>query len=321
MRPGRRKVARKTVVPRLYRTGGRAGDAIQLLVVLVLLPAVALLAVAILMLVLHSPGVRLFFAAVTGVLVACLGVGTVLAALALRRQERLASLQNEFVSRAGHELRTPLTAISMCAETLLLGRERSEGERRQLVETLAAETARLRERIDRLLQWGRIESGRQRYEREPLDLRKVVAEAVRVSRPTFAARGQPLSVVAADGPVRVAGDREALVDSVINLLANASRYSPEGAPVEVGVRREGSRARLWVEDRGIGIPGRELGKIFQRFHRGATPSGNRDEGAGLGLAIVRDVVGGHGGRIEVESVPGEGSTFTLVLPLLEEEPR
>ena len=303
---------RQTLIPGPGGGGGRPADAIQLLLVLVLLPAVALLATAVLALVVQGSGARLFFALIMTVLVICLAVGTVLAALTLRREARLAELQNEFVARAGHELRTPLTAIAMFAETLLLGRERSPAERRELLEALAAETARLRERIERLLEWGRIESGRRTYRREPLDLRKVVREAARVAGPTLAARNQPLELRVAEGAATVAGDREALVDAVINLLANASRYSPEGSAVELGLDRDGRWARLWVRDRGIGIPPGELRRIFRRFYR---VEGGSGEGAGLGLAIVRHVVGGHGGKIEVESAPGEGSTFTLLLPL------
>lgn len=299
------------------RGGGAtsARDAAQLLVGLVLLPAVALVALAALSLVVARPETRLFFTLLAVALVACLAVGTALAVLALWRQARTAELQNEFVARAGHELRTPLTAIAMFAETLLLGRERSEAERRRLLEALATETARLRERVDRLLEWGRIESGRRTYARDELDLRKVARDAARVAGPTLAARRQTLELVVPEEPVPVGGDREALTDAAINLLANASRYSAEGSPVELGVAVVEGAARLWVTDRGVGIPRRELRRIFRRFHRvpGQHSSGG-DGGAGLGLAIVRDVVAGHGGRIEVESAPGEGSTFTLVLP-------
>ncbi len=307
--------ARRTVVPGLFRGDGRGGEMAQVLVVLVVLPAVALLAVALLMLVVNSLRVRLVFAAVTAVLVACLAVGTTLAILALRRQARLAAQQSEFVSRAGHELRTPLTAIAMCAETLLLGRERTPGERRQLLETLLSETARLRERIDRLLEWSRIEAGGKRYRCEETDLRKVVRDAVRVARPTLQAREQVLDVAMGDGPIRVMGDREALTDALINLLANASRFSPDGSRVEVGLAGNGGTARLWVRDEGIGIPRRELRRIFHRFYRVPGAAGNRDEGVGLGLAIVRDVVAAHEGRIDVASTPGAGTTFTLVIPL------
>jgi len=296
---------------------------VGLLVVLVLLPTVVLLVLGILMLVFWQAQLNVVFGILVVTLVACLVTGAVLVLVLLRREAELSKLQMDFVSKVSHELRTPLTSIRMFVETLRLDRARDRAERELCLEVLDQETARLSTRIERLLDWGRMEAGRRVYELVPDSLLAAVHEAVETFEGTRLASEREVQLLLPDRVPSVALDRSAFVDALLNLLSNAHKYSPDDAPIEVRLTEHARHLRVSVTDHGIGIPRREHRAIFQKFYRVDERLSSSVEGSGLGLAIVRHVMAGHGGRVEVDSEPGEGSTFTLVLPTLrtEEEDR
>jgi two-component system phosphate regulon sensor histidine kinase PhoR len=288
---------------------------VGLLVGLVLMPTVMLLAIGILMLVFWQTPLNVVFGILVMTLVACLVTGAVLMLVFLRREARLSKLQMDFVSKVSHELRTPLTSIRMFVETLQMERARDPQEMRMCLDVLSQETARLSKRIERLLDWGRMEAGRRVYELAPDSVAAVAAEAVETFEGTRVGSVRPLEVIA-DGEVPTVDiDRAAMVDALVNLLSNADKYSPPDSPVTVRVTAGGRTVRIAVTDGGIGIPRREHRAIFQKFYRVDERLSSPVEGSGLGLAIVRHVVRGHGGRVDVESEPGSGSTFTVVLPI------
>ena len=294
---------------------------VGLLVLLVLLPTVVLLVLGILMLVFWRAQLNVVFGILVVTLVACLVTGAVLVLVFLRREAQLSKLQMDFVSKVSHELRTPLTSIRLFVETLQLDRARDEAERRLCLDVLDQETARLSVRIERLLDWGRMEAGRRVYELVPDSLAAALSEAVETFEGTVVATDREVRISLPDHLPRVDLDRAAFVDALLNLLSNAHKYSPETSPIEVTVTTAPGVVRGSVADRGIGIPRREHRAIFQKFYRVDERLSSSVEGSGLGLSIVGHVMSGHGGRVEVDSEPGRGSTFTLVLPVTRPDER
>ncbi len=287
---------------------------VKMLIWLVLAPTVALLAVGILMLVFWQSQLNVVFGILVVTFVACLVTGAVLSLIFLRREARLSSLQMDFVSKVSHELRTPLTSIRMFAETLRITGTEDEEKTLVCLEVLELEASRLGERIERLLNWGRMESGRRIYEQSPCCIGDVVTEAIASVQPIVDEGGHSLIAhVPEDLPV-VEGDQGALVDALVNLLANACKYSPDPGEILVRCEADSRTLRIKVSDNGIGIPRGEHRNVFQKFYRVDERLSAEVEGSGLGLAIVRHVVQGHGGQVELESEPSQGSTFTMVLP-------
>jgi two-component system phosphate regulon sensor histidine kinase PhoR len=287
---------------------------VYLLTSLVIVPTGLLAAVGILMMVLDRPRVHVLLGILVMMLVVCLVTGAVLSLVFVGREAKLSKLQLDFVSKVSHELRTPLTSIRMFAEMLQNGASREPGEQALCLEVLHRETIRLSERIERLLDWGRMEAGRWVYERQPDQVDVVVREAVAAFTAAHVGRAQTVDVELAPGLPPVLVDRGALVDALVNLLSNAVKYSDPDKHVAVRASADARHVRIAVVDDGIGIPRGEHKRIFQKFYRVDDRLSRAVEGSGLGLAIVRHIALGHGGRVEVDSTPGRGSTFTIVLP-------
>ena len=227
----------------------------------------------------------------------------------LRESERLKS---ELVSIVSHELRTPLTSV-LGFTSMLVQSDLDEASRRQYLEIVDSQTKRLSDLVDRFLDLRRIEEGRLELADEKVDLGALLREqALLYVGPSPEHR---LSLHVADG-LHVRGDPERLAQVVGNLLSNAVKYSPGGGTIVVDAARHGHGdevVRVHVRDEGLGIPETHRSKIFTKFYRGdAGTSGI--SGTGLGLAVTRDVVEAHGGRIGFVSTPGKGSTFWFELP-------
>ena len=223
---------------------------------------------------------------------------------------RLDSVRPDFLANISHELKTPVGAIALLAETLA---DEDEPEViARLAPKLIAEAHRLSRIIDELLELSRIELGGQALN-EVVDLAAVAREAVAVHAPLAAARGIPVHLEASRG-AKVVGNRRQLLSAVGNLVENAVKYSDPGAAVDVDVHADGGQVVLAVHDRGMGIPGRDLERVFERFYRVDKARSRETGGSGLGLSIVRHLMANHGGQVSVASVEGEGSTFTLRVP-------
>jgi two-component system sensor histidine kinase SenX3 len=224
---------------------------------------------------------------------------------------RLEAVRTDFVANVSHELKTPVGALALLAETLA---EEDDPELvRRLAEKMVVEAHRVNRVIEDLLELSRIEAGENPL-REPVPVGLVVAEAVERVRHISEARGIHITVREPSRRLVVMGDRRQLVSAVANLLDNAYKYSEPGATVEVDARIDGAWVDLEVADHGMGIPSRDLDRIFERFYRVDRARSRETGGTGLGLAIVRHVVNNHGGSISVTSEEGVGSTFTLRLP-------
>jgi signal transduction histidine kinase len=229
----------------------------------------------------------------------------------LRRERELQRLRSEFVASVSHELRTPLTQIRMFAETLLLDRVRSPQERQRALEIIDKEARRLTNLVQNLLMFSRSERGALRARAEPRALAPLLREIADGFRPLLAGPDARLET-ALDESVQAAVDPDAVRQIVLNLLDNAVKYGPRGGAVRLVLERAGGRARLRVEDQGPGIPGEQRQRIFERFHR--LDRDRETTGTGIGLAVVRDLVEGLGGRVWVEEAEGGGARFVVELP-------
>ena len=229
-------------------------------------------------------------------------------------RRRLDDVRRDFVANVSHELKTPVGALSLLAETLD-GEDDPEFVAR-LSSRVAAEAERLGRIIDDLLDLSRIESN-ESPRSEAVDLDRLVSEVVEPLRRHARGRDIEITLDCQPSALSIPGDRRDLVSAVGNLVDNAIKYSEPGGHVTVSVRSADGWVDVAVTDQGIGIPARDRERIFERFYRVDRARSRSTGGTGLGLAIVRHVAVNHGGSVSVQSVEGEGSTFTLRLPMKE----
>jgi two-component system sensor histidine kinase SenX3 len=226
-------------------------------------------------------------------------------------RRRLEAIRRDFVANISHELKTPVGALGLLADTIA-----AEGDTavvRRLAERMTDEAFRVGRIIDDLLDLSRIEA-EESPTREPVFVHSVVVEAVERVRPLAHARGIALDCHDLLRWHSVKGDQRQLVSGVANLLDNACKYSDGGSTVEVRSWADGDCVEIEVRDHGIGIPARDLERVFERFYRVDRARSRETGGTGLGLAIVRHVATNHEGDVRVASREGEGSVFTLRLP-------
>jgi signal transduction histidine kinase len=233
------------------------------------------------------------------------------------RELALARQQTEFVSAVSHEFRTPLTSMRHLTELLVSRPPTTEDRRRHYYELLANETERLHRMVESLLSFGRMDAGAYAWQLEPVDLGGIVRDIADEFRREALARGREVTCKIEDRLPAVRADRDALSRALWNLLENAGKYSEPGRPIHVFARSRDDAVLVGVRDEGIGIAATEHRRIFQKFVRGVDATRDGVRGVGLGLALVTRIVEAHGGSVRLESQPGHGSTFTLVLPCLE----
>jgi len=265
------------------------------------------------------PARRRLLLAVLSVLAVLLVVSSYLIVRAMTRELAVARLQSDFVASVSHEFRSPLTSIRQLSSLLGQGRLASADQLQRAYAFLAAESERLERLVEGLLDFGQIEAGRARYRMESTEAADLVRDVVETFERTVSGKDYRVDLALPDSPCRIRADREALGRALWNLLDNAVKYSPTNRTVQVEVAPEGDRLAISVRDRGVGIPVAEQKAVFGKFVRGARSREIGVKGTGLGLAIVQHVVAAHGGDVRLESSPGEGSRFTLRIPL-EQEP-
>ncbi len=231
----------------------------------------------------------------------------------LARLDSTFQAQRQFVADSSHELRSPLTVIKVNLE--LLRKARSEEDRQIAAAAIEQETARMTRLVENLLFLAQMEAAPMRSAqpvlREPVELDSLLLTVYQQARTI--GRAHHISLAHED-VVTVQGDRDQLQQLLLNLVDNAIKYTPAGGTITLGLYSEGGWARLEVADSGIGIPADDLPHIFDRFYRSDKARSRTMGGAGLGLAIVREVAEAHGGRVEVFSTPGQGTLFRVWLP-------
>jgi PAS domain S-box-containing protein len=235
----------------------------------------------------------------------------------ITQRKEVERLKDEFISTVSHELRTPLTSLRGFAE-LMLEREFPPDKRRRFLSIIHGETVRLTNLINDFLDLQRMESGRQIYHLDRVDMLELLRESIALFQE--ADSKHTLHLEAADALPPVAADKDRLRQVLSNLISNAIKFSPGGGTVTVGGRRGGTQLTVWVADQGVGIPPEAISRLFSKFFRVDSDQTRSIGGTGLGLALVKEIVEAHQGRIWVESEPDCGSTFYFTLPIAGQTP-
>lgn len=258
---------------------------------------------------------RMFLAALLGAAVGGFALALLFGQVRAFLDDRAVALaQSNFVSAVSHEMRTPLTTIKMYAEMVEQGVITDPARRATYMGVIVKECDRLSRLIENVLDYAQISGRRRAYRFEPADMRVLVDEALAALEAPIAQAGL---VVEVDAPAGLSAsvDRDAVVQAIVNLVGNAAKYAADGGRVRITARAEGAAVSLTVQDFGPGIPREEQRKVFQAFYRVGSEATRTASGTGLGLALVKAHAEAHHGRLELESAPGEGSRFRLVLPI------
>jgi two-component system, OmpR family, phosphate regulon sensor histidine kinase PhoR len=230
------------------------------------------------------------------------------------RGANLAKVQNEFLSSVSHELRTPLTSILMFIDTLREDRVTSPEERQRCLTIVHQELTRLDGLVGNLIQLSKIESRRAILERSPIRVADIVEDALAAFEAMRLGNDAQVRTTL-EPELTVCGNRAALAQAVGNLLSNALKFTPSfEKKIDVRVEADPATVSISVSDNGLGVQRPERKAIFETFERGSAATLGGSPGSGLGLAIVRAVVEAHRGKVEVDSEPGHGATFRIVLP-------
>jgi signal transduction histidine kinase len=252
------------------------------------------------------------FLLIAGILV----FGLILTLRSVSHELELARLKSDFVSTVSHEFKSPLTSIRQLAEMLQLGRVPSEERRQKYYDVLLEQSERLALLTDNILSLAKIESGGAALKLESTDIAALVADVTASIQERVRHEGFTIGL-GVDGPLPpVAADRSALGQAVTNLIDNAVKYSGGSRKIEVRASHEGQAVAIAVRDFGIGISQEDRARVFERFYRAGDALTRTVKGSGLGLALVREIVEAHRGKVLVESEPGQGSLFTILLPVL-----
>lgn len=252
---------------------------------------------------------------ILGTLSALMVIGLFFTYRSVTKTMELAKLKSDIVSNVSHELRTPLALIRLYAETLELGRVPNEPKKLEYYRIVRKESERLTALINNILDFSRIEAGKKEYEFRETNLPALVRDTLDSYRYQIEQNGFRYEEHISDDVPAVRVDREAIARSLLNLVNNAIKYSSSEKYLAVSLYRENGSVKLEVADHGIGIPHSEQHKIFDKFYRVCDPMVHENKGSGLGLSLVQHIVHAHHGEISVESTPGQGSKFSIVLPL------
>ncbi|MRR21390.1 HAMP domain-containing histidine kinase [bacterium] len=248
----------------------------------------------------------------TVLLLVAMSLGVVLILRDIARERNLSRLRSDFISNVTHELKTPLTSIRMYAESLILERVKSAEEQKEYLSVVVNESDRLKRMINNILEFSKMEKGRPEYHFVRSDLAAVVREATDEMRHWFDQDGFVITSELEPG-LYADIDTEKMRQALNNLFSNAIKYSPDSKMIFIRLFRNTDNACIEVEDRGIGIPGDKLSRIFEPFYRIGQEEGA--SGTGLGLTVVKEIIEAHKGTISVASEIGKGSKFKIQLPL------
>jgi signal transduction histidine kinase len=233
----------------------------------------------------------------------------------VNRDVRMTEVRSQFVASVSHELKTPLTAIRMFAETLAMGRSRDERTKSDYLETIVNESERLARLVDNVLDFSKIEQGKKIYRLRPTRLEEVAGSAVRAMQFPLAQQGFQLHLTVQEDMPELQADPDAIQQAILNLLTNAMKYSGDAREIDLRLGARNGDAVIEVADHGLGLAPEEQKRVFEKFYRAPSHESRLIAGTGLGLTLVAHIAKAHGGRVEVESALGAGSTFCVVIPI------
>ncbi|MFA7288931.1 MAG: HAMP domain-containing sensor histidine kinase [Melioribacteraceae bacterium] len=235
----------------------------------------------------------------------------------IKREMELAQIKSDFVSNVSHELRTPLALINMYAETLEMDRIKSEVKKKEYYSIISGETNRLSNIVNRILSFSKLEAGKRNFVFEKIDLNDSAKKIYETYLHHLQNKEFEFTFVSG-GEVLISGDKEAISEVIVNLIDNASKYSNEIKKIILRTGVVNQFGFVEIEDSGIGISQDEQSKIFDKFYRAAKGLVHDTKGTGIGLALVKYIVDGHKGKIELESDTSKGSKFRILFPLEED---
>lgn len=241
--------------------------------------------------------------------------GVVLVAHDVTDSKRYESLRKEFVANVSHELRTPLTFIKGYVETLREGGANDPIKTREFLETINKHVIQLTNLVEDLLELSKLESGSDILKYRSVNIGELISRIAESFKTAFDQKKQQLCIDIEQGLTAIQADPDLLERAISNLLSNANKYTPDGGKIKIEAREGPNFVEIVVSDNGIGIPSEDLPRIFERFYRVDKSRSREMGGTGLGLAIVKHIVQLHNGTIEASSKLGEGSTFTIKLPI------
>lgn len=256
-----------------------------------------------------------FYGVLLAFIVALMLLGAFLIARDISRESETTRLKTEFVHNISHEFKTPLTLIRLYGETLQRKENLANKERHEAYEIITKESERLSHLINNVLDFSRIDMGRKEFDFKQGDLSSVVRDTLESYRYHLEKKGFAIQEEIAPDIPEMYFDPEAIASVLVNLLSNAMKFSPNKKEVTVRLFKEGGNAILQVADKGIGISPKEISRIFRRFYRSEQKTVSGARGSGLGLTLVKHITEAHGGRIKVDSEPGKGSIFSIILPI------
>ena len=233
----------------------------------------------------------------------------------VRRDLRLAEMRSQFVSSVSHELKTPLTSIRMFAETLRLRRSKDEKTQDEYLDTIVNESQRLTRLLNDVLDFSKIEKGKRIYKMQSASLQDVIRRVLRTMEYPLNQQNFKLRVEMEESLPEILMDSDAVEQALLNLLSNAMKYSGDSRGIELTLEKKEDQAVIHVADKGIGIDPQEQKKIFDKFYRVPSAENERTAGTGLGLSLVTHIVEAHGGQLKIESTKGQGSVFSIYLPI------
>ena len=258
---------------------------------------------------------NLLYGALLAFIVVLMLLGAFLLGRDIARESETTRLKTEFVHNISHELKTPLTLIRLYGETLQRKPNLSEKERSESYEIITKESERLSHLINNVLDFSRIDMGRKEFTFTRGSLSRVVSETLDSYRYHLEKKGFTVAEHIDPDLPETRFDPKAVASALVNLLSNAMKFSPDRKEIAVRLFRRDGAAVIQVEDKGIGISPGDLAGIFKRFYRAKNAAVSETRGSGLGLTLVKHTAEAHGGTVEVESEPGKGSLFSIVLPL------
>ncbi len=256
-----------------------------------------------------------FYGALLTFIVVLMLLGAFLLARDISRESETTRLKTEFVHNISHELKTPLTLIRLYGETLQRKENLTEEERKESYEIITKESERLSHLINNVLDFSRIDMGRKEFNFTRGSLSRVVQETLDSYRYHLGKKGFAVKEEIAPDLPEMNFDGEAVASVLVNLLSNVMKFSPNEKEVTVRLFRRNGQAVLQVADKGIGISPQDRSRIFKRFYRAKNDVVSETRGSGLGLTLVKHIAEAHGGTVEVESEPGKGSVFSIILPI------
>jgi PAS domain S-box-containing protein len=230
------------------------------------------------------------------------------------KERKVEHMKSSFVSSVSHELRTPLTSIKAFTSTIIRDPNMPDETRNEFLKIIDEESDRLANLIEDLLQISRIEDDSVELKRQAVSLNKEVERTITAMKPLAEKKNIQLIADVPDDAPQISADESKMKSVLTNLINNAIKFTPDGGSVTTSLRYDNDTVTLCVRDTGMGIPDSDLEKIFRRFHRVHRP-GTEIQGTGLGLAIVKKIIEMHQGTITVESTVGEGTSFTVTIPL------